>query len=462
MLVRVLFFFTFISQSFKKRVHALSSGGIPAKTLTQTINNLNAIVTHIQNPDLYSPEWANKIECIEKSKTIVAACDILKGELITLYPIQSVSIEKESCSTQPPIDNISNRVELLQEERYPYPNLRIANKSVYIHSDKDVAYAKGWYGNIIPKVPKELKEQSNCMFIPLPSVAPLCGMVATRSIAKGEYILSYEQGDSDNKSQVFALAEDIANKYAFELGDLLPYLDMAYSHIQKPLKSAPIIEQQTYQQLNHQYAKIQKIHSKPDIFTVEDFLSEDECERLILKAQMNIQPCLIKNEETGAVERDPSRTSTNANIPIREVPTITKKLINLSNCRLEQMETLQVLNYKKGQKFNAHTDGFDGATSACGFLDSGRIVTLFCYLNDVEEGGSTIFTQLQMDIKPKRGMAVIHHPMSLDLVEDEKTEHTGSSAIDEKWLLTTFFWKHWKSDFRYSEDNIESLSTDVI
>ena len=57
---------------------------------------------------------------------------------------------------------------------------------------------------------------------------------------------------------------------------------------------------------------------------------------------------------------------------------------------------------------------------------------------------------------------MVHFPMSLDLVEDEMTEHQGSVAMDEKWILTTWIWKHWKADYRYSEDMIDDLSEDII
>ena len=178
------------------------------------------------------------------------------------------------------------------------------------------------------------------------------------------------------------------------------------------------------------YPNLQKIHTNPDIYAIPDFLTHDECDRLILKSRQNMQPCLVKNAETGAVEPDPSRTSTNTNIPRREVPSITQKILSLTQSCEEQLETLQVLNYQEGQQFYPHTDGFNGPTSACGFLDSGRIATVFCYLNNVQEGGTTMFTKLGLRIKPERGLAVIHFPMSLELVEDERTEHQGGVAVD--------------------------------
>ena len=52
-------------------------------------------------------------------------------------------------------------------------------------------------------------------------------------------------------------------------------------------------------------------------------------------------------------------------------------------------------------------------------------MTLFLYLNDVEEGGETRFTRLNLDIKPRRGRAVLW-PNVLNEdpnVKDFRTEH---------------------------------------
>ena len=64
--------------------------------------------------------------------------------------------------------------------------------------------------------------------------------------------------------------------------------------------------------------------------------------RLVLKARGHMRPCLGKNPRTGAVEIDPDRTSTAANIPRSEVPTISAKLAALARCDVRQLETFQV------------------------------------------------------------------------------------------------------------------------
>jgi len=217
-----------------------------------------------------------------------------------------------------------------------------------------------------------------------------------------------------------------------------------------------------FHQLNEQYPGLQRIHSNPDIYSIDNFLTDTECNRLIVKSQPHLVPCLVKNDKNGKVEQDPVRTSTNTNVPQAEVPSIVEKITNVACCNADQLEILQVLNYKHGQEFIPHTDGFSGKFDACGFEQGSRQATIFCYLNDVAAGGSTSFPELGLSIQPKRGMAVIHFPADVNLREDKRTLHQGSPAIDEKWLLTTWVWSKARSDEMYDESKLPPLSSDVM
>lgn len=183
------------------------------------------------------------------------------------------------------------------------------------------------------------------------------------------------------------------------------------------IENLPGFPTKVFHQVNVSYEGIEKLHSNPDIYGIPNFLTDDECQRLIKKTSNHYIPCLARNEVTGKVQEDPTRTSTNANVPQVEVPSIVSKLTSLGNCNADQLEILQVLHYKNGQKFMPHTDGFEGPMSACGFVDSGRLVTIFVYLNDVKEGGTTQFTKLSL-VVPKRGMAIVHFPSTMALQED--------------------------------------------
>jgi prolyl 4-hydroxylase len=313
-------------------------------------------------------------------------------------------------------------------------------------------------------------EESNCITLPLPGAAPLCAVVATRDVAKGEEIIQTSQSlKSDAVDELKAI---IAKEYRRELSTLQMYIEAACETALASFPPGEMKQQQQQLQQQHQlgpfhelnqlYPGLKQIHQDPDIYSIDAFLTDEECDRLITKSQPHLVPCLVKNDENGKVEQDSVRTSTNANVPQCEVPSIVEKITNLARCTADQLEILQVLNYKKGQEFIPHTDGFVGKFDACGFEQASRQVTIFCYLNDVNEGGSTNFPEIRLAIQPKKGTAVIHFPADVQMREDTRTLHQGSPAIDEKWLLTTWVWNRPRSDEMYDESKLPSLSSDII
>ena len=562
-----------------------SSSSHPKKSAQRDKNleKLKQVVNVIQNPELYSTSWSNFVDLIEDPEhnddssvhrryrdggsdgkqdrrffRPIASCDVTKGQIIALHPVQDISFQRREKLNRRQRQKrrrellhddlkISIEVDLLEEEKYPYPCIRQGwiyddddddddddssnnkiekeTRNVYIHSDDKIH--PGWYGNLIPTARTEKstaavtnRHQShnntsaagNCILVPLPGAAPFCVFVATRDIAQGDLIEKNEEekrysdndnADNDNDREaennrdMLYYVQSIAKEYANEIGELVSFLDMACAPSSSSLASS-LSSSLLFHSINESYPKLEKIHSSPDIYSIQDFLSESECERIIKKVSsndgINMRPCLIKNEATGKVEPDVTRTSLNANIARREVPTIIQKILNLMNndsdngnendknttnscgtstINEEQIEILQVLRYRNGQEFKSHTDGFNGPTTACGFYQSGRIATIFCYLNNVTDsgGGKTTFPLLtddgrssSLDITPKRGLAVVHFPTSLDLKEDQRTEHIGTPVTDmeEKWILTVWVWKNQRADMRYSEDILPFLSDDII
>ena len=89
---------------------------------------------------------------------------------------------------------------------------------------------------------------------------------------------------------------------------------------------------------NALFGRTQLVHYNPDIFIVENFLTKDECERLLLKAARNMVPSLAADgSET------PTRTSEQVCCPQRDAPTIVGKLQSLLQCTAEQLEVLQII-----------------------------------------------------------------------------------------------------------------------
>jgi prolyl 4-hydroxylase len=60
-----------------------------------------------------------------------------------------------------------------------------------------------------------------------------------------------------------------------------------------------------------------------------------------------------------------------------------------------------------------------------------RILTFFLYLSDVEEGGETVFTELGIKVKPKKGRALLW-PSVLDedpQSQDPRTLHAAAPVV---------------------------------
>jgi prolyl 4-hydroxylase len=55
-----------------------------------------------------------------------------------------------------------------------------------------------------------------------------------------------------------------------------------------------------------------------------------------------------------------------------------------------------------------------------------RLVTIFCYLNDVEKGGYTQFPLLGLNVEPKAGRAVIWQNVLHSGLPDARTVHAGT------------------------------------
>lgn len=74
------------------------------------------------------------------------------------------------------------------------------------------------------------------------------------------------------------------------------------------------------------------------------------------------------------------------------------------------------------------------------------MLTLFLYLNDVEEGGGTHFPLLDITIQPKKGNAVIWPSVLDDKPEtkDPRTDHEALPVINGIKYVSTSVWR-WRS-----------------
>jgi prolyl 4-hydroxylase len=83
---------------------------------------------------------------------------------------------------------------------------------------------------------------------------------------------------------------------------------------------------------------------------------------------------------------------------------VLKKIENLTSVSDDYSEHLQLLQYEVGQFYQVHHDYIIHDHDRHSGV---RILTVFVYLNDVEEGGGTNFPHLGVTVMPKRSRVLI-------------------------------------------------------
>lgn len=189
--------------------------------------------------------------------------------------------------------------------------------------------------------------------------------------------------------------------------------------------------------------KVSVLVSMPDpqIVMFADFLSKNECDRLVETARPRMQRSLTTDMKTGQNKLDAVRTSRGMFFRRDENPlvrSIETRIAQLLSWPVENGEHLQVLHYRPGDRYEPHYDYFDPAAegSAAVLARGGqRIATLLIYLREPERGGETTFPDLGLRFAAKRGCALFFsydrpHPST-------KTLHGGAPVIaGEKWVAT--------------------------
>ena len=440
---------------------------------TAVAKNWVAIAKHIQNPQLYEAHWADKVDIgqadedddnddddkgddIKSGQRLVTKCKVTRGEILSLVPVERLHIQYDNDGNHAPPTSSSPMFSFSSKLTRPHEYHRTSGLAadtrlvVQAPLRTTVPCTPGWMGHLADSSGSTVY---NCRVVPLLGAMPLCALVATTDIPANKTLVAAEP---DNKDE--ALVEDLAlqvlKRYIAEIAELRSYTSMAHpfpEYYQRPV----VLPAPRFHAIDKAYPGMRALHQDPDVYQIADFLTPQECQAIIEYAKPRLVPCLIKNADTGRVEVDPTRTSTNANIPQSALPTVTAKVCQLLQAPSPQhLEIFQVLRYTPGQVFLPHTDGFDGPIpSACGFEHSGRLVTLFCYLHSCPAGGETRFPQLDnLVVAPVQGQAVVHFPNTIDLQQDQRTEHESCPVVEgEKWLFVTWCWKHARSDPAYHE-----------
>jgi prolyl 4-hydroxylase len=192
-----------------------------------------------------------------------------------------------------------------------------------------------------------------------------------------------------------------------------------------------------YLTVDGQRIKVLQTLEHPRIVVFADFLSDEECELLMASARPRLERSTVLGKEESVLSK--KRTSEGMFFRRQEtelVGRIEQRISTLLNWPLEFGEGIQVLRYGPGAEFAPHHDYFDPRHFEKPLLRGGqRVATLIMYLHEPEQGGATVFPEINLSIFPAKGSAVFfsYHkpdPSTLSL-------HGGAPVIaGEKWIAT--------------------------
>ncbi len=182
---------------------------------------------------------------------------------------------------------------------------------------------------------------------------------------------------------------------------------------------------------------------RPQVIVFADVLSPEECSELIERSRHRLKRSTTVNPATGKEDVIRNRTSEGIWFQRGEdafIERLERRISSLMNWPVENGEGLQILHYGMTGEYRPHFDYFppDQPGSAVHTAQGGqRVATLVIYLNDVADGGETIFPEAGLSVAAARGGAVYFRYMNGQRQLDPLTLHGGAPVLGgEKWIMT--------------------------
>ena len=181
-----------------------------------------------------------------------------------------------------------------------------------------------------------------------------------------------------------------------------------------------------------------------------EIITESEMELLKSKSRDKLGQAGLVNEEN---PNDPKyamhqRRAKTHWIESIEFPKLTKRLEAYTGLnpyeREDGCEMYQVGNYPIGGHYSPHFDYLQNSAGPIG----DRIATVLLYLNDVEQGGATVFPELKVRVEATKGAGLFWFNIHKNETENPLTLHGGCPVIrGEKWVSNKVFAYHFLLNF---------------
>jgi len=190
------------------------------------------------------------------------------------------------------------------------------------------------------------------------------------------------------------------------------------------------------------------ICNDPLIRIYDNFISDEECEFIINVSKDKMIRANVSDDSIDISSYN-GRTNSSYWIPLDEYELMKQLAIRISKTiglyDYKNFENFQVIHYYKNQEYKYHYDAYDKNEpdkyeQYCSERGN-RLMTVLCYINDVERGGGTGFDSLndkpeQLIVLPKKGRMVVFQNVHLDGSLHKKSRHAGLPVEEgEKWAF---------------------------
>ncbi|MCL6249491.1 2OG-Fe(II) oxygenase [Altererythrobacter sp. KTW20L] len=180
---------------------------------------------------------------------------------------------------------------------------------------------------------------------------------------------------------------------------------------------------------------------KAEVFAVADFMNAEECARMIAMIDEVARPSTVFDLQY----KDGYRTSYSGDVDPHHpfIRMLDRRIDDLMGIEPTFGETIQGQRYMPGQEFKPHHDWFHPNTSYWEIETARggqRAWTAMVYLNDVDEGGTTDFTDLGMAIEPKAGVLLLWNNTDAQGLPNHATIHAGRPVVrGAKYVITKWY-----------------------
>lgn len=225
------------------------------------------------------------------------------------------------------------------------------------------------------------------------------------------------------------------------------------------------------------YNNCNVVNKSPLVATYNNILTDEECEHFIAISKDKLQRALVSENNGGVTSNGRTGSNTWISHDHDEITyNVGKRIAKIINMPLECAEKYQLIYYGPNEEYRKHYDGWehDGSEKSLRCIKYGgqRLRTALCYLNNVEKGGGTKMTKLNITVNAEKGkLLVFDNTYENSNIKHPLSEHAGLPVEEgEKYAFNLWFrecsrsilYRDFNPEYYLKFDNVNATSNNLV